>query len=334
MSKTTIKDIARELGLSISTVSRALRDSYEISEETKQKVLAYANAVNYKPDPIALSLKEKKTHAICVIVPEVANNFFSEVIDGIDYAAYNRGYSVFFFQTHEHFGREVSALKHGMDRRVDGFILSLSGGTDHYDHLKELKRDKIPTVFFDRVPPMDDVNKVVVDNFHGSYEGVKSLITKGIRTIALISSPLILSVTKERVEGYKACLKDHGIAIDEKLMKYCGFQPEESYQAIKELMSYKPIDGIFINSDRLALNSLFALKLQKHQLESMPEIVGFSNMKHVSLLDPPMAAIHQPAWEIGIKSANLLIDQIESKSKELKTSQILLKTSLKEITAG
>ncbi len=330
MSKATIKDIAKALGYSISTVSRALRDSYEISEETKQRVLAYANEVNYKPDPIALSLKEKKTHSICVIVPEIANNFFSEVIDGIDYAAYNRGYSVFFFQTHEHFGREVSALKHGLDRRVDGFILSLSGSTDHYDHLKELKRDKIPTVFFDRVPPMEDVNKVVVDNFHGSYEGVKSLVLKGKKHIALISSPLILSVTKERVQGYKACLKDHGIDVDERLIKYCGFQPEESYQAIKELLTYKNVDGIFINSDRLALNSLDALKRQQPILEQIPEIVGFSNMKHVNLLDPPMTSIHQPAWEIGIKSANLLIDQIESKLKEIKPSQILLKTSIKE----
>ena len=331
MSKFTIKDIAKELGLSNSTVSRALRDSYEISEETKKRVVAFATSVNYKPDPIALSLKEKKTHSICVIVPEIANNFFSEVIDGIDYAAYNRGYSVFFFQTHEHFGREVSALRHGMDRRVDGFILSLSGSTDHYDHLKELKKDKIPVVFFDRVPPMEDVNKVVVDNFHGSYEGVKLLLTKGLKNIALISSPLILSVTKERVEGYKACLKDHGIPIDEKLIKYCGFLPEESYNAIKELMQGRTIDGIFINSDRLALNSLYALKKQSHNIEKMPEIVGFTNMKHVSLLEPPMIAIHQPAWEIGIKSANLLIDQIETKNKEIVTSKILLKTDIKEL---
>ena len=173
MLKPTIKDIAKALNLSTSTVSRALRDSYEISSGTKQKILEYAQAVNYTPNPIALSLRENKSHSICVIVPQIANAFFSEVINGIDETAYRRGYHVVIFQTHEQYEREIRDLNSGLARRADGVVISLSGTTTDFDHFRQLQAEQVPIVFFDRVPPFDNCHKVVADNFAGAYEGTR-----------------------------------------------------------------------------------------------------------------------------------------------------------------
>ncbi len=328
MSRSTIKDIAKALNLSVSSVSRALRDSYEIGEETKKKVLEYAQSVNYRPNPIALGLKERRSHSICVIVPEIANNFFSEVINGIDRAAYSKGYNVFIFQSFEDGVRELQCIEHGIDRHVDGFIISLSGATGTYGHLDVLKEEGIPTVYFDRVPPFDQVDKVVVDNFEGSYNGIKYLIGLGKKRIAHISNPLNLSITKERHAGYLACLQDHGIEVDENLIQFCGFDPAEAHQTIQEMIAHHKPDAFFINSDRLTLNSLRAIKENQHLLNTSIEIVGFTNFKHVGLFNPPMIPIRQPAEAIGAKTVELLIEKIEAKRHVREPATYTLKTTL------
>src|SRR6201999_2441824 len=161
----TIKDIARALGLSTSTVSRALRDSYEISPETKKLVLEYAEKINYRPNPIALSLKEQKSHSIGVVVYEVANNFFSQAINGIESIAYNRGYHVIITQTHESFDREAANVQHLLSRHVDGLLVSLSAETTDVSHYQYLHDKGFPIVFFDRVAPDIDTHKVTVNNY-------------------------------------------------------------------------------------------------------------------------------------------------------------------------
>jgi LacI family transcriptional regulator len=326
MSRSTIKEIAQALNLSVSSVSRALRDSYEIAEDTKKKVLEYAQSVNYRPNPLALGLKERRSHSICVIVPEIANNFFSEVINGIDMAAYAKGYNVFVFQSHEDCAREIECIQHGLDRRVDGFIISLSGTTTHYDHLKMLIDEHIPTVYFDRVPPFSQVNKVVVDNFEGAYNGTRHLIGLGKKRIANLSSPLSLSITQERHAGYLACLKDHGIETDENLIRFCGFDPEDAFQAIHQVIAHAQPDALFINSDRLTLHSLQAIKKSQHLIPLPLEIVGFTNFKHVGLFNPTMKAIRQPASEIGAKTVELLIQNIDPKKKSIDPVMLTLKT--------
>lgn len=328
MTNVTIKDIAKALNLSTSTVSRALRDSYEISAETKQKILDYAQSVNYSPNPIALSLRENKSHSICVIVPQIANPFFSEVINGIDDTAYRRGYHVVIFQTHEQYDREVLNLNSGLARRADGIILSLSGNTACYDHLQGLKSEHIPIVFFDRVPPFEDCHKVVVDNFVGAYEGTRYLIDKGKKRIAHITSPAILSITKERLEGYKACLQDFNIPQEDGLIRFCGFDAEDTIRTIEEMIQAQQPDSFFLGSDRLALYALQAIKKNRHLLHSNPEIVGFSNISYNALLDPPLTIIQQPAFEMGQKAADLLIDSIESKHRPSSFKKLVLKTSI------
>ncbi|MFZ1264268.1 MAG: LacI family DNA-binding transcriptional regulator, partial [Chitinophagaceae bacterium] len=207
----TIKDIARALGLSTSTVSRALRDSYEISPETKKLVLEYAEKNNYHPNPIALSLKERRSRSIGVIVCEIANSYFSQVINGIESIAYNNGYNVIIAQSRESFDRELLNLQYLTSRSIDGLIISISTETKDFSYLKELHQKGMPIVFFDRIVSEIETHKVIADNYKGAYDATAHLIHCGYRRIATVSNPELVSITKERLAGYKAALRDNGI---------------------------------------------------------------------------------------------------------------------------
>lgn len=198
---TTIKDIAKALGLSTSTISRALRDSYEISEETKKLVLECAEKLNYRPNPIALSLKERRSRSIGVIVCEIANNFFSQIINGIESVAYERGYNVIIAQSHESYEREIMDLQFLASRSVDGLLISVSTETNDINHLKSLHDRGLPIVFFDRTLEGLNTHSVIVDNFNGAYLATEHLIKNGYKNIAAITNSEFLSITNERLAG-------------------------------------------------------------------------------------------------------------------------------------
>ena len=206
----TIKDIAKALGISTSTVSRALRNSYEISIETKQLVLDCAEKLNYRPNPIALSLKERRSRSIGVVVCEIANNFFSQVINGIESIAYDRGYNVIISQSRESYDREVIDLQYLASRSVDGLLISLSTETNDMSHLKALHEKGFPIVFFDRITEEIDTHKVIVDNFKGAFDATEHLIKNGYRRIAAVTNSEFLSITTERMAGYKEALQMNG----------------------------------------------------------------------------------------------------------------------------
>src|SRR5882757_3968748 len=207
----TIKDIARALGLSTSTVSRALRGSYEISPETKKLVLEYAEKINYRPNPIALSLKERRSRSIGVIVCEIANSYFSQAINGIENIAYNNGYNVIIAQSRESFDREMLNLQYLTSRSIDGLIISVSTETKDFNFLKDLNKKGLPIVFFDRIVDEIETHKVIVDNYKGAYDATLHLINCGYRHIAAIGNSEVLSITRERIGGYMAALIDNGI---------------------------------------------------------------------------------------------------------------------------
>jgi LacI family transcriptional regulator len=323
----TIKDIAKALNLSTSTVSRALRDSYEINPETKRLVLEYAEKINYRPNPIALSLKENRSRAIGVVVPEIDNYFFSQAINGIEAIAYNRGYHVVIFQSHESYEREVINIEHIVARRVDGLLISLSGHTTDVSHLKNLAENGLPVVFFDRVTDDIDTHKVVADNHEGAFKAVEHLIETGRKRIALVASLPWLSITQERVAGYRAALEKHGILFDENLIRYCDFGLEEVDIKIDELLKMNP-DALFTASDRLALSCLGALKARNIEIPKEVAIMGFTNIRVADLLSPPLSVVSQPAFEIGHTAADLLLDLIEKKQRALPFQTIKLPTTL------
>lgn len=331
MEAITIKDIAKALNLSTSTVSRALRGSYEINPETKKLVLEYAGKMNYHPNPIALSLKENRSRAIGVIVPEIANHFFSQAINGIEAVAYDRGYHVVIFQSHESYERECSNIQHLVGRKVDGVLISLSGQTTDVSHLQEIQNRGVPLVVFDRISNEIEANKVIADNFQGAFEATEHLILSGRKRIAHITSPSLLYTTNERLEGYKAALEKHGIPFDENLVRYCGFEPEEARQVIFELLDTQKPDAIFTASDRLALDSFAAVKAKGISIPDQVAFIGFTNLQVAHLLDPPLSTVVQPAFEIGKTAAEMLLDTIENKrnTTTIKTIRIPIEVNLR-----
>jgi DNA-binding LacI/PurR family transcriptional regulator len=328
----TIKDIARALGLSTSTVSRALRDSYEISPETKKLVLEYAEKNNYHPNPIALSLKERKSRSIGVIVCEIANSFFSQVINGIESIAYNHGYNVIIAQSRESFDREMLNLQYLTSRSIDGLIISISTETKDFSNFKKLHEKGLPIVFFDRIVSEIDTHKVIADNYKGAYDATLHLINCGYRRIAAISNPALVSITKERLAGYGAALGDHGIEVNDNLVKYCqhgGMIVSEVEEVVKELFKLdQPPDAIFATADKLTTGCLRILKTKGMKVPDDIGLIGFSNTDLTDLLDPPLSIIKQPAFEMGEVAMKLLLQLIESKRPVTEFETKVLSTEL------
>jgi DNA-binding LacI/PurR family transcriptional regulator len=328
----TIKDIGKALGLSTSTVSRALRDSYEISAETKKLVLDYAEKNNYHPNPIALSLKERRSRSIGVVVCEIANSYFSQAINGIESIAYNNGYNVIISQSRESFDREILNLQYLTSRSIDGLIISVSTETKDFSYLKELHGKGMPIVFFDRIVHDIDTHKVIADNYKGAYDATTHLINSGYRRIAAVSNPALLSITVERMAGYKAALTDNGIEVDESLIKYClhgGMILSEVEEVVNELfgLQQKP-DAIFATADKLTTNCLRLLKARGLSVPADMGLLGFSNTDLTELLDPPLSIIKQPAFEMGEVSMGLLLQLIESKRPVTEFETKVLSTEL------
>ena len=313
----TIKDIAKALNLSTSTVSRALRGSYEISEETKKAVLQYAESVNYRPNPIALSLKERRSRSIGIVVCEIANTFFSQVINGIESIAYNRGYHVVISQSHESYEREVIDLQYLSSRSIDGLLVSVSSETTDTKHFQQLHEKGLPIVFFDRVADDLNTHKVILNNFQGAYDATKHLLSQGYTKIAHVTHSAHLTLARERLAGYRKALDEHGIPFDEAYVKHCHHGltlSAEIEERIRELLSLKQKpDAIFTVSDRLTNSTLLALKKAGLKVPDDMGLVGFSNTDIGDLIDPPLTAVRQPAFEMGQAATDLLIQLIEAK---------------------
>jgi LacI family transcriptional regulator len=311
----TIKDIALALKLSPSTVSRALRDGYEISTETKRLVMDYAKQVNYKSNPIALSLKNRRSYSIGIVVPKLANSFFSQAIAGIESIAYERGYHTIITQTHDSSERVLINVNHLAQRSVDGLLISMSAGTSDYGFLKTLHDDGLPIVFFDRI--IDEINtfKVTSDNFGGAYQATESLIKAGRKKIALLSNAPQLSITNERLAGYMKALADYHIPFRTQLIRNCskgGNDYKEVEDAVKDLLANDKPDAIFISSDRISISCIRALKTLNFDPKEIA-IAGFSNSDVVDLLQPSLSYVKQKSFEMGQVAVEMLLKLIESK---------------------
>jgi len=329
----TIKDMAKALHLSISTVSKALRGSHEISKETKAAVLEYAKKHNYRPNPIAQSLKQGHSKSIGVIVCNIDNNFFSQAINGIESIAHNKDYNVIITQSKESYEREVLNCEHLSSRSVDGLIVSLSAETSNVDHLAELNERGLPIVFFDRVTDKIPTHTIRADNFKGAYEATSHLIKEGFRRIAHITSSGSLSITLERLAGYKKALEDAGLSPNESYIKFCphgGMIPEETNQALTELLgSEERPDAIFTASDRLSTTTLSLLRKMEIAIPQQIGLVGFTNSISAEIFHPALTSIVQPALEMGQLATEMLIRLIESKRPVTKFERHVLPTELK-----
>jgi LacI family transcriptional regulator len=333
----TIKEIARLLEISKSTVSRALRDSSEISEETKKRVIDLAESLHYSPNPIALSLLKNRTQTIGVIVPDIANRFYSSTIGGIENIAYSRGYHTMIYQSHESLEREVSATRHIAQRRVDGLVVAISSESENMDHFVELQEQGIPVVLFDRVLDSLQTHKVRVDDYKGAFEATEHLISQGCQRIAHIAGPKPVSITRNRLDGYKDALAKHNIEFQEEWVLHSPITQQGGTERTYQLMALRNRpDAIFGASDRITMGVHWALRQLGYRMPDDVAVIGFCDLGMSSLMDPPISSVTQPSFEMGQQATSLLLDLIESKNtpasyvtKVLPSNLVIQKSSLK-----
>jgi DNA-binding LacI/PurR family transcriptional regulator len=323
----TIKDIARELNISISTVSRVLRDMPDVNAETRKLVLQMVDKLDYQPNQVALSLVTKQTHTLGVLVPNL-DYFFSTAVKGIDDMALESGYTAMTCQSNENYGREITNTQRLMKSRVDGLIVSISSDTLNVDHFRRLLQKNFPIVFFDRVGSDLGATRVILDNIAGASMAVSHLIEQGCRRIAYLAGPANLSISQQRMIGYTDTLQKYGIPIEEDLIVYSEFDRDYAYSCTLDLMDRpdRP-DAIFAVSDRLAVGALLALKNKGVQVPNEVALVGFNDEPLVSLLTPSITSIAQPAFEMGRVAAQLLIEQMNSDAA-LPYRTVMLKPTL------
>lgn len=308
----TIKDIARILKISTSTVSRALRDASDVSSETKNAVISLSEELNYQPNKFALSLQQKQTHTIGVIVPNL-DYVLSTMVKGIDEVALEAGYTVMVCQSNESFGREIVNTKRLSESLVDGFIVSVSSETKVFDHLKKIQAKKMPMVVFDRVTPFLEAPTVHLDNKDGGFQATEHLIEQGYKRIAILAGPKNLEISNHRLEGYLAALKKHKVKVDPDLIINCDFNQDYAYIATQELLSMKKRpDAIFTISDRMAIGAMLAIKEKGLTMPEDIGLVGFNNEPMFSLLQPSISSVDQPSFEIGKMAAKLFIEMMHN----------------------
>jgi DNA-binding LacI/PurR family transcriptional regulator len=306
----TIKDIARQLNISISTVSRAMRNAPDVSNETKRVVMALSEELNYQPNKLALSLKQKQTHTIGVIVPNL-DYVMSTMVKGIDEVALEAGYTVMVCQSNESFGREILNTRRLLDSLVDGFIISVSSETKAFDHFKKIQEKKMPMVMFDRTTPLLQAPGVRLDNMEGGMLATEHLIEQGYKRIAILAGPKNLGISNSRLDGYLHALKKNKIKPDPNLIVHCDFNQDYAYVATQELLAMKKRpDAIFTISDRMAIGAMLAIKEKKLQMPQDIGLVGFNNEPVVSLVSPGISSVDQPAFELGKIAAKLFIETL------------------------
>ena len=332
LGQATIKDIARELNVSSSTVSRALKDYPGISDETKRKVKELAEKLNYRPNAVALSLRKSKTFTIGVIIPEVVHFFFSTVISGIEEVAFSNGYNVILCQTNEKLTREQSSIETMLSNQIDGFLVSFSRETTDFQHFKKLLDLGFPIVFFDRLPDLEKTVNVTVNDYQGAYDAVKHLIDQGYRKIIHLSGPQNLNISKQRRGGYVDALKSAGIEPQADWIIECPYGTEkESFEIASQLFKNpdnRP-DAIFAHHDIVAVGAMMALKNLGLEIPNDVGVVGFSNWQFSSMIDPPLSTVSQPGFKIGEQAAKLLIEMIDRKKTEpMEPKDIILDTEL------
>ncbi len=311
----TIKDIARKLNISVATVSRALRNTYDVSSETKEKVLALASQLNYKPNYNAIGLAKRSTHNIGIILPFITNYYFSTAITGIQEVAYEKNFNITLFVTNDSPERELSIIENLTISNLDGLLVSITSESDSCHLFEELIAQGIPVVFFDRAPSNIRTSKVMQDDYNGAFEAVEHLARNGYRKIAHIAGPHGLSFTEKRLQGYLAALKRYDIPVREDYIVYSGFSQESGEADTYKLLDLEDRpDSIFAVNDRKAVGAMIALKKKNIKIGEQIGVVGFTNDPIASLISPTLTTIAEPAFEIGKESCELLLKHIKKKN--------------------
>ena len=322
----TIKDIAKTLQISTSTVSRAMRNAPDVSVQTRMAVQSLSEKLNYQPNRLALSLQKNQTHTIGVLVPNL-DYVLSSMIRGIDEVALEAGYTVMVCQSNESFGREIVNTRRLLDSIVDGFLVCVSSETKTFDHIKKIIDKKLPLVIFDRLCPDLAAPRVIIDNMDGGFQATEHLIEQGYKRIAILAGPKNLTISNLRLDGYLAALKKYKRKADQELIIHCDFNQQYAFNATLNLLSKKQKpDAIFTISDRMAIGAMLAIKERGLKMPKDIGLVGFNNEPVTSLVTPGISSVDQPAFELGKTAAKLFIERMHIENMD--DVEIILKPRL------
>lgn len=311
----TIKDIAKDLKISIATVSRALRNTYDVSEETRNKVLAKSKELNYRPNFNARGLVNHKSHNIGVILPMITNYYFSTVITGIQNVAYKNDFNVILYVTGESPEREINIARQLSLSSIDGLLVCVTSESHKCDHLMEIIDNGVPIVFFDRVSESIAASKVMQNDFEGAFMAVEHLIKNGYRKIAHIGGPQGLSFSINRLNGYISAIKKYNLPVFPEWVIQSEFTQESGATDTRQLWESKnKPDAIFAVNDRKAIGAMLELKKRNIKVGKEVGVVGFTNDPMSSIISPSLTTFEEPALEIGMKCCELLLKHISKKS--------------------
>jgi DNA-binding LacI/PurR family transcriptional regulator len=320
----TIKEIARQLNVSVSTVSRALQDHPRIGLRTKMRVQQLAKELNYEPNQQAIFFKQKKTYIIGVVLPFIREEFFSQAISGIEAAAMEHNYTILFGQSYDDPEREKTVVEAMKKQRVDGLLISLSKQTNKYDHLQALEKYGIPVVYFDRVPPFENANKVFCNLYKGTIEMVSWLIGKGYKRIALINGPDKLQASKERLAGFIEGLSKKKLKVDMQLVERTDLSKEGTIQAVKNLLSLRqPPTAIISFNDYVHMDAVQFAQQENIQVNKDIAFVSYANLPITGYTThPPIASIEQYPYGQGEKAMQLMIKILNKKAENSLTNDV------------
>jgi len=328
MDNVNIKQLAKALNLSTSTVSRAFRDNSDINKETKERILEMAKELNYQPNHHASNLREQRSRTIAVIVPEMANNFFSQAIHGIERIARERGYHILIYATDDDYQKEVSFIRHLHNGRADGIIMSVSGEANDHNYLNELTQKRLPLVFFDRVYEDIITPRVITNDYDSSFSATQHLIKQGCTRIAYLVINKNLSIGKFRMQGYIDALLKYKIPYDESLVIDCTNSYSKNNLILKKVLTELKPDGVFTSVERLAFATYYACYDLKISVPEQLKVIGFSSLEIAPLLNPSLTTVTQPATKIGIEAAMLLFKMLEDPASVNPNEKIVLNSKL------
>ena len=323
----TIKDIAKMLGISKSTVSRALRGRSDIHPETKQKIMELARDLNYEPNTLAINLKQQRTNTIGIIVPETINRFFARAVGGIQKRADMAGFNVMICQSNESYIIEKKNIQSLVSSRVDGLAVSISRETDRSDHFESLLNKGIPLVFFDRICEDIEASQVLTDNYEIAFEGTEHLIQQGCKRIAFIAGPQHLFNSRNRFLGYLDALKKHDLPVQDAYIVHSHYRSDKVEEYTRYLINLpvKP-DGIFAINDYAAIEMMHVMKKSGIRIPEDIAVLGFNNENIGRFVEPSLSTIDQPAHDMGAAAAEILINHI--RHQELPPEKRIVKSHL------
>lgn len=329
MPKVNLKDLATALNISVSSISKALRDSHEISVETKKKVIAKAQELGYNPNPYAGFLRNQKSKTIAVIIPELTNNYFIQAITGAESIAQEYNYHVLIYTTNDDIEKEASLLQHLSNGRVDGILISVSSNTSSTKHFNDLIQAGIPVVFFDRICHEIETAKITTNDFASGFMATEHLIKQGCKNIAYLSISDHLSIDQKRKQGYFEALNKYNLPNDESLIIKCNEEDNKNDLKLKKLLtSDKKIDGVFASVEKLALNTYHVCNKLKIKIPEQLKIISFSNLRTADLLNPSLTTITQPAYEIGKEAAKVLFNHLAKRKSIIQNENIVIDSCL------